>query len=108
MKTTIIQNLFVAALIGVMGFVSTTARAAESPYKFERGFPSTGEKAYDDADLRRAAEEPHITDIGTIDKEYAAKAFPLKPPYSHRGTQYPHATRSSAIRTQNLMGGKIL
>jgi hypothetical protein len=30
-----------------------------------------------------AAEEPHTTDIGTIDKESGAKVFPSKPPYSH-------------------------
>jgi len=53
MKTkTILAAAFACAL------VLFPAQAADSPYKFDRGFPATGtaEKAYEAADLRRAIE----------------------------------------------------
>ena len=47
-----------AALACALALTNACARAADSPYKFERGFPAAGtaEKAYDAADLRRAVE----------------------------------------------------
>jgi len=58
MKTTYTRNLMAAALIGALAVVAADAQTAESPYKFERGYPAadTAKRAYDAADLRRAIE----------------------------------------------------
>ena len=45
-----------------------------------------------------AADETVQTDVGTLDKETAAKAFPSKPPYSpYAGLLYPTARSSEKI-----------
>jgi hypothetical protein len=48
----------IPALIYALAPTVANAQTAESPYKFERGYPTTKtiQKAYDDADLRRATE----------------------------------------------------
>ena len=58
MKTTRAANLIAATLVGALSVTTAGAQAADSRYKFERGFPAAGtaEKAYDAADLRRAIE----------------------------------------------------
>jgi hypothetical protein len=58
MKTTRRQTIIGAAVVWSEASTAAHAQSAKSPYKFECGFPSAGtaEKAYDDADLRRAIE----------------------------------------------------
>jgi len=52
------SNVLVVSLAVLACVTAAYAQVADSPYKFERGFPAAGtaEKAYDAADLRRAIE----------------------------------------------------
>jgi hypothetical protein len=58
MKTTRRQTLIGAVLAFAGASTAVHAQSAKSPYKFERGFPTSGtaKSAYDASDLRRAIE----------------------------------------------------
>jgi hypothetical protein len=68
-KTPRRRNLITAALVCAVAATTAYAQTAQSPYKFEGGYPvaGTAERAYDAADLRRAIEAYKFfyTTIGT-------------------------------------------